>query len=368
MLMRPQHFVALAVLPAFAGLAGCSGSGGDGVADTGLISLDSGTDALAHTDAGHKKDSGSSPDTGVDATMPGHDAGVDTGTLSHDSGHDATMPEQDSGHDAGPDSGHDGGVSHEDAGHDSGHDSGVDSGRDSGHDSGVDSGQIVTLTFGAETPVSTFAQRKALGFQYGYVDGVLGATFNAADGGYTFFGSGHTQTSTALCPGTPNTQGAYRFGNSPTSITTDFGCEAVLTEPTGGPPLTDGGVIGYFDRDYLGGGPVLRVTSADGTQHGILMTFHAEFHWGKVCSGGAPCFYGTLGMALSTNNGASFTSLGEIIQPYITRPAAVALGPSISIGAGPIVLGDESGEPLIPPRPTLRAPTSTSSSPTKIRT
>jgi hypothetical protein len=66
-----------------------------------------------------------------------------------------------------------------------------------------------------------------------------------------------------------------------------------------------------------------------------------------VC-GGAPCFYGTLGLGVSTDDGVTFQSVGEIIQPYVTRPAAVAAGGDVPIHTGPFVLGDAAGHPVDP--------------------
>jgi hypothetical protein len=89
-----------------------------------------------------------------------------------------------------------------------------------------------TMTPGTETPVATYAERAALGFRFGFVDGVMGALETA--GNYTFFGSGMTFGDAGSCPGTPNTQGAYRFGTSPDKITTNFGCRALLHRTRGG--------------------------------------------------------------------------------------------------------------------------------------
>src|SRR5579859_7846512 len=55
---------------------------------------------------------------------------------------------------------------------------------------GSDGGTAFTLSLGDPSVVSTYAQRAALGFKFGYVDGVLGAVNQG--GTYTFFVSGHT--------------------------------------------------------------------------------------------------------------------------------------------------------------------------------
>lgn len=200
---------------------------------------------------------------------------------------------------------------------------------------------IVTFTLGvtAASVVSTYDQRVALGFEFGYVDGVLGALKNPAD--YFLFASAHTQADAGLCPGSPDTQGAFRLGTALDTISTSYGCKALIEDSEGGAP--DGGALGPFDRDYVGGGPVLRVPNPDGGTPAVLMVYHAEFHWGPQCGAeNAPCFYGTLGLAVSMDDGVTFQKLGEIIQSNISRPDWIADDPnsSLAIGAGPFALGD----------------------------
>jgi hypothetical protein len=106
--------------------------------------------------------------------------------------------------------------------------------------------------------------------------------------------------------------------------------------------LATRGDQGAFDRNYLGGGRVMRITSKDG-RTGILTIFQSEFHWGPTCAG-APCFYGTLGMGLSTDDGKSTQYQGQIIQPSPDRDSWINLAASapqsLSLGDGPFVLGD----------------------------
>ena len=224
-----------------------------------------------------------------------------------------------------------------------------DASNDAPSDAGGDAGLGFSLSFGPPIVVSTAAQREALGFRFGYVDGVLGA-IDRGDAGYTFYASGHTEPPEAgTCTGpkaTPDTQGSYRIGDDPTTITNNYGCEALVANSGSGAP--DGGVTGAFDRDYVGGGPVFAVSNGSSVAHGLI--YHAEFHWGPVCNG-APCFYGTLGLAFSTDGGVTFTKYGEIIQPAIARPDWIAnhANESLSIGAGPFVLGDANGAPVDPP-------------------
>jgi hypothetical protein len=220
-----------------------------------------------------------------------------------------------------------------------------------------------TLSVGAATDVAPFAVRQSQGFKFGYADGVLGAVKGVYNGTsyYFMFGSGFSGTGTTCNTGTPKlaatpaTQGVYTIlgdGTDPTKISTAW-CAALLSPEGGG---FDGGTNGPYDRNYLGGGPVMRITSADGTKTGILTVVHTEFQWGPTCAS-APCFYGTLGMGLSTDEGQSMQRLGQIIQPYPTRPAWIGLptGPfSLSIGNGPFVVGDIDGNPI---DPTTAVPT-----------
>ena len=212
----------------------------------------------------------------------------------------------------------------------------------------LEAGPIVfTLGVTDASVVSTYDQRVALGFKFGYVDGVLGALRNPAD--YALFASAHTQADPGLCPGSPDTQGSFRLGTALDTITTSYGCKALIEDSEGGAP--DGGALGAFDRDYVGGGPVMRVPNPDGGTSAVLMVYHAEFHWGPQCGAeNAPCFYGTLGLAASMDDGVTFQKLGEIIQPNISRPDWIADDPngSLAIGAGPFALGDANHRAIDP--------------------
>jgi hypothetical protein len=210
-----------------------------------------------------------------------------------------------------------------------------------------------TLTVGGSTDVASATTRSAQGFKYGYSDGVMGAVMSGTQ--YLMFGSANSNgtsctTGTSKLAPTPSTQGIYTFlssGSDPTQIGAAR-CAALLS-PEGG--VFDGGTDGPFDRNYLGGGPVMRVTSADGTRAGILTVFHSEFQWGPTCAS-APCFYGTLGMGISTDDGNSMQRLGQIIQPNPARADWIGLDPtspqSLSIGNGPFVLGDIDAIPVDP--------------------
>jgi hypothetical protein len=72
------------------------------------------------------------------------------------------------------------------------------------------------------------------------------------------------------------------------------------------------------------------------------MPFHSEFHWKKMtnppsywCKAGAgtflvPCFYSSLGLAVSTDDGKTFKVTGQILQP--SQPLSVFQGGSNNMG------------------------------------
>jgi hypothetical protein len=82
------------------------------------------------------------------------------------------------------------------------------------------------------------------------------------------FGSGKSVNSTA-CAGTPGVQGAYAFTTdmsvSPPVLAAN--CSALI-QPSGPPVET--GITGPFDRNYVSGGPAMRVTHPDG-RTGLLL-------------------------------------------------------------------------------------------------
>jgi hypothetical protein len=117
-----------------------------------------------------------------------------------------------------------------------------------------------------------------------------------SNGTYSFYAAAQSSSS---CSGTPSVQGSYRLGGSLSAITAPYSCTALI-QPGGDPN-------GYtFDHDYAGGGPVLPVTSSTGLS-GVLQIYHGEWQGGTCGSG--PCFYASLGMAISRDEGATFTNV-----------------------------------------------------------
>lgn len=197
--------------------------------------------------------------------------------------------------------------------------------------------------------VSCYQERYNLGFQFGYVDGVMGAVKEWR--GYLYFGSAKSNSTT--CKGTPNTQGVYRLvpdANEPTKIRT-ADCNALLMPLNQHGNLTPRGITGPYDSDYLGGGPAMEIS--DGSNRMILLTYHAEFQYGKPRADKSNLFFGTLGLAVSTDGGHSFQKLGQIIQPRSSRKMWIRHFPnkSLSVGNGPFILGDEKYHPVSPENP-----------------
>jgi len=191
---------------------------------------------------------------------------------------------------------------------------------------------VFTVKSSSESTVLTTSQRAALGFQYGPPDGTIGVLLNG--GSYTFFMAAGSSSS---CMGTPATGGTYRLGGLLTAISAPYGCSAAIT------PSPNGDPNGYtFDQDYAGGGPVLAVTSNTGAA-GVLHIYHGERH-GGTCPGLGQCFYSSLGMALSKDGGATFSKLGEILQPYVTRSSVLKANTNLDVGGGTLLIADGNGQ------------------------
>ncbi|MGO9831602.1 MAG: hypothetical protein ACLPJH_15795 [Myxococcaceae bacterium] len=211
----------------------------------------------------------------------------------------------------------------------------------SGVPGGLDGG--FTLTLGSTETFATHGQFAALGFLWGPPDGTMGAIF---DGGtYTFFGSAK---GSSACTASPNIQGAFRVEGSLDHLTglPQQGCQALFdagAAPTGW----------VFDQDYAGGGPV--VPFVNGATHGFLLTYHGEIHWTNPTGNGlcsnVPCFYGGIGLAVSLDDGASFHSVGQVIQAYEPLSSYKGGGRNAPIGYGAMVLADAAGHPLPAPPP-----------------
>jgi hypothetical protein len=190
-----------------------------------------------------------------------------------------------------------------------------------------------TVQLDPENVVLTTSQRSAFGFDYGPPDGTLGVLLDGNT--YTFFASAH---SSATCAGTPSAQGTYRLGGTLSALTAPYPCAASIQSSGAGDPDPNGYT---FDRDYAGGGPVLAVTS--GTSNALVHIYHGEWY-GGTCKVSGTCFYSSLGMAVSTDGGATFSKLGEILQPYVTRSESINAGTNLDVGGGTLIVADGGGQ------------------------
>jgi hypothetical protein len=183
------------------------------------------------------------------------------------------------------------------------------------------------------------------GFSFGPSDGQFGA-IPASGMTYTFYGSAG---SSALCGGSPSVNGEFVFIGTLDQVTGDNGCMRLF-----GPGDGPSGWI--FDKDYAGGGQVVRFAS--GASSGWFIPFHGEYHWinsatadGKCfVSGNAgsevPCFYGAIGLAMSIDDGKTFQVVGQVIQPSQPISVFTGGGKNMAVGYGSLVVADANGNHL----------------------
>jgi hypothetical protein len=201
---------------------------------------------------------------------------------------------------------------------------------------------------GSPVTFATHTQLESYGFAWGPSDGQFGA-IPATGSSYTFYGTAGSAPSCAGAPsgnGVPK-EGAFTFTGTLDHVSGSNGCNKLF-----GPG--DGPAGWVFDRDYAGGGQVTRFTS--GNQSGWLMPFHSEFHWSTSASAdhqcaNVPCFYGSLGLAVSADDAKSFKVVGQILQP--SQPLSVFLGggKNMPIGYGSLVVADANGRHVDNPPP-----------------
>jgi hypothetical protein len=206
---------------------------------------------------------------------------------------------------------------------------------------------IKVASVSSPTTFATHAELERYGFSSGPSDGQFGA-MPVGGGRYRFYG---TAGPTPACAGVPNAKFAV------------FGFTGTLDHVTGG---SDGcrrlfgrgdGPVGWaFDRDYAGGGQVVRFGL--GGRRGWLMLFHAEAWWQNLASsdrkcdvvGGSgskvPCFYSSLGLAVSTDEGETFKIAGQILQPSQPMSLFVNGGRNMAVGYGSLIVADATGKHL----------------------
>lgn len=208
------------------------------------------------------------------------------------------------------------------------------------------------LTFGSPTTFATHAELASYGFAWGVSDGLFGA-IPRGNGNYIFYGTAGCNSN---CAGTPaGTAGVFSFAGTLDHVSGSNGCKRLFGPGSAAPGWT-------FDRDYAGGGKVVRFSS--GATSGWLMTFHAEYHWknlanppsywcfiGNSTTSAVPCFYSSIGLAVSTDDGKTFQVAGQIIQP--SQPVTVFEGGTgnMDVGYGSLIVADANGQHLDNPPP-----------------
>ena len=210
-----------------------------------------------------------------------------------------------------------------------------------------------TLTYTASAPTVFMRQQElwGYGFQWGPSDGPFGAIPLGEDR-YRFFGAAGGGR---RCPPTAWKEGVFSFTGTLDRVTGGDGCRILIG-------AGDGPSGWLFNANYSGGGQLIRF-AAHG-QSGWLMTFRGEYHWknpaspnglceggGAAFAGGVPCYYSTLGLAVSTDGGKTFKVAGESLQ--LTDPLSASKGGSVNrnIGYGSLIVADANGKHLDNPPP-----------------
>jgi len=162
-----------------------------------------------------------------------------------------------------------------------------------------------TVTVGSPQTVLTASQRISLTNQY-FPDGMMSA--------FLYNGTNYVFGSDGLIYGFTSTNLENLASNlSPIDITTN---------------LSYGSSSNAFDYNYAGGGPVYYDT-ATGI---LLLLYHGENWYG---GDGSP-FYASLGLAYSTNLGATWNNLGEVISPQTARSGSWG-NCNVDVGGGSLV-------------------------------
>lgn len=203
-------------------------------------------------------------------------------------------------------------------------------------------------TFGTATTFATHAQLAGYGYSYGPSDGQFGA-IRGSGGTYTFYGSAG---SGASCAGTPSLTGEYTFTGTLTQVS-GSSCTRLF-----GPGTGPAGWV--FDSNYAAGGQVVWFRS--GADSGWFIPFHSEYHWvnpstadgkcyvnGSSAGGEVPCFYGGIGLAVSTDGAATFRIVGQVFQPSEPLSTFKGGGTNMGVGYGSLLVADSSGKHLPTP-------------------
>jgi len=203
----------------------------------------------------------------------------------------------------------------------------------------------ISYVFGSPVTFATHTELQSYGFSFGPSDGQFGA-IPAGGASYTFYG---TAGSTRSCAGTPNVKGAFTFAGTLDHVTGSNGCKRLFGRG-------DGPAGWVFDADYAGGGQVVRFEGRG--NKGWLMSFHGEVWWQNPSTsdhkcnvaGGSgskvDCFYSSLGLAVSTDDGKTFKVVGQILQPSQPMSVFTGGGKNMAVGYGSLVVADANGKHL----------------------
>ena len=205
---------------------------------------------------------------------------------------------------------------------------------------------VKIASVGNPVTFATHAELERYGFSWGPSDGQFGA-IPTGDGRYRFYGAAGSKSA---CAGTPNANNsAFSFTGTLDRVTGRNGCRRLF-----GPG--DGPAGWVFDKDYAGGGQVVRF-ALDG-KRGWLMSFHAEVWWQNPASpdrkcdvgGGTgskvPCFYSSLGLAVSTDDAMTFKIAGQMLQPSQPMSIFTGSGKIMPVAYGSLIVADANGKHL----------------------
>jgi hypothetical protein len=205
------------------------------------------------------------------------------------------------------------------------------------------------LTYTLSAPTLFMAQPElwGYGFAAGPSDGPFGA-IPLGGGRYRFLGTAWGGTT---CPPAARKEGVFGFTGTLDRVTGGQGCRPLFGRGDGPPGW-------IFNASYSGGGQVIPLE--DHGKRIWLMTFRGEYNWKNparadgLCGGGAsaafaggvPCYYSTLGLAVSTDGGNTFKVAGESVQ--LTDPLTASKGTDANrnIGYGSLVVADSNGRYL----------------------
>jgi hypothetical protein len=124
----------------------------------------------------------------------------------------------------------------------------------------------VQVSAGSPQTFATHAQLAGYGFLWGPSDGNFGA-IPTGNGTYTFVGTAGVPPCRADLP----CNGTFAFSGTLDRVTGGNARKKLLAPGAGPAGWT-------FDKDYAGGGQILRFDDRAG-HAGWLMSFHGEYHW-----------------------------------------------------------------------------------------